>query len=153
MRKKTEFFVNLSLPDTITLIVAEGKKQGIYVRSRKVYMLIRKPKLVFGVFPINFQVSFVAILSSKRDGTLITGKFDAPRLFYLLYFILFFLFTGMFLVVTNVKNGSAIKLLPNITILGGTGFFVIKVATAISKMCFANQNSIVTDFLKSISSS
>ena len=111
-------------------------------------MIIRKPKLIFNVLPINFQVSFVARLFSRDDGTLISGKFNAPRLFYRMYISVFLIFSCIFLLAVNAAYGSVFHVLPSLVILGGAAFLFIRFFIAISCIFFNKQNKMVLDFLE-----
>jgi len=153
MVKKIEFYRELSLTETIDIIEKECKNQGYYIKIRNNTMIIRKPKLVINMLPVNFQVSFVAELLSKDGGTLITGKFDVPRLFYQICVSVFLLFSCIFLLVASSENRSILQLLPYLVCLGSAGFIAIKTYIALSKIYFTNQNELVLKLLGSLADS
>ena len=145
--------MELPLTETMDIIEKECKNQGYYIKIRKNNIVVRKPKFVFNLLPVNFQVSFVAELLSKNGGTLIAGKFDAPRLFYQICISVFLLFSCIFLFVANLENRSILQLLLYLIVLGSVGFVAIRIYIVLSTICFANQNKMVLTFLGSLANS
>lgn len=142
----------LSRQEAEELIGNKGKEIGLYIRNYGGQFIIRKPKLAFDILPLNFQVSFIARLLEKEGGTVIIGKFDAPRLFYQICISVFLLFSCLFLLITASGYGLQFQTLIALLLLGVLGLVMIKGYIVVSKVIFAKQNKAVIEFFQSIAS-
>lgn len=150
--KKYLYSMALSRREAEEFIGNKGREIGLYVRYFGGELIIRKPKLVFGLLPVNFQVSFIAHLFEKEGGTIIIGKFDAPRLFYQTCISVYLLFSCLFLLITASKYGLELQTLIALLLLGVSGLIIIKGYIGVSKIFFAKQNNVVLEFFQSIAS-
>lgn len=152
MGKKYRYRMALSCQDAEEFIGNKGKEIGLYIRSFGGQLIIRKPKLVFGLMPLNFQVSFIAHLHEDEGETTILGKFDAPRLFYQICISVYFLFSFIFLLISATRYGLELQTLIALLLLGVSGLVIIKGYIGVSKVLFARQNKVVLEFFQSIAS-
>ena len=101
---------------------------------------------------MNFQVSFIAKLTENACGSTITGKFDAPKIYYLICIWGYLLLSALFLIGTVIKNGFMPNLVLQVFILGITWFAGIVIGIMISKAVFRRENRTVLSFLEAIAS-
>jgi hypothetical protein len=150
MAKSFVFTAPVSCNEFENLISQKAREQGIYLRYRKGYLVLRKPKYFFQDFPVNFQASFVGKYYATENGTCIEGHFGGPKQFYQLYITVCILMLLFFLTSAYFTNHSIINLLPGVLILIiGAGIF-LKVYTWFCIRVFPKENQAALDFIQAV---
>ena len=136
--------------ETVEAIKTEAAKGNVYVRINRKKIIVRVPRLIGGLMPVNFQMSFVATLRDEGDRTIVSGRFRAPTTFYAVYFSTCLLFAAVFVWVTAQTYGTITHILPSLIILAIASCVIVKIYTSISKMLLRKQNNEALVFLDKV---
>ena len=150
MAKKHFFTFPLSLKETLDVVRKEAENERIYCWNNNNTLVIRIPYLMGGLLPVNFQISFVAKLRYYENRTVISGKFDAPKAFYTVYYCAFFVVAIAFIFLSYRTHGSSYYLLFNVSLLVFANYVLIKTYIYLSKWLFRKQNRELLEFLDRI---
>ena len=153
METKHTFTFLLTKAETIKIITENANKEGIYTYVYKDSIIIRVPWLLFGLLPVNFQVSFIAKLHDYGESTKLTGEFNAPTLFFVINIFAFLALSINFIIKSNWTSEEVLYSLIPLSIMAITLYLFISINIIFSRWLFKKQNIEVIEFLSRISNS
>gem|GEM_PF-5424866 len=153
MENKHTFTFLLTKAETIKTITENANKESIYTYVYKDSIIIRVPWLLFGVLPVNFQVSFIAKLHDNGESTELTGKFSAPTQYFVMCVLAFLTMWIIFIIKSNWIYEPVLYSLIPMSIMAITLYVFITINIKISRWLFRKQNTEALEFLSRISNS
>lgn len=97
--------IYLSIDNVEAELTRYAHIHGIYFVHSLHQMVIRKPYYIINAIPVNFQPSLLLKYKKISESvTELTGKFGFPKIFYILYYTIFFLSFMLFYLISKNKH-------------------------------------------------
>lgn len=126
--------IDLSIDNVKKEIKKYMQIRELYCKCSLNQIVIRKPYYIFKTLPANYQPSLLLKYKKISESvTELTGKFGFPKIFYIVYYMLFFLTYAIFYLVSQ-NNNPLLFVYPMFMALAS--FFLIYILKKLSIVAF-----------------